>query len=385
MMPRTLVSILILAAYLGFGALPLCQPTPTDSHQVSNPHQSESEVVRALQQNAAEQAAADRFAGAIAIAKHDRVIFSEAYGLADRKKRLANTLDTRFRIGSMNKMFTAVAILQLAQAGKVKLTAPLGTYLTDYPNKDVASQVTLHHLLTHTGGTGDIFGPQFEAKRLELRTLGDYVGLYGARGLEFEPGTRWAYSNYGYLILGVVIERVTGGSYYDYVKQHVYEPAGMAATGSQPESEQVPGRSVGYTKHAAGSFGPPDAAAPWHPNTETLPYRGTSAGGGYSTVGDLVRFADALMTHRLLNQEYTTLLVTGKVNTPLPGSRYAYGFLSSTEHGVRTIGHGGGAPGQNGDLIIHPDSGYVVVVLSNLDPPAAVQLSRFASDRLPLH
>ena len=118
----------------------------------------------------------------------------------------------------MNKMFTAVAIIQLVEAGKVKLTAPLGKYLRDYPNQEVATKVTMQQLLTHTGGTGDIFGPEFDAHRLELRKLADYVKLYGKRGLEFEPGSKWAYSNYGFILLGAVIEKVSGQSYYDYVR-----------------------------------------------------------------------------------------------------------------------------------------------------------------------
>ena len=161
------------------------------------------------------------------VAKDGRVLFSHAYGLADRKGRIPNTLRTRFRIGSMNKMFTAVAILQLVEAGKVKLTAPLGKYLPDYPNREVATKVTIHQLLTHTGGTGNISFPDFLAHRKELRTHADYVKRYGKRGLEFEPGSGWAYSSYGFLLLGVVIEKVTGQSYYDYVQQHVYAPAGM--------------------------------------------------------------------------------------------------------------------------------------------------------------
>jgi len=274
----------------------------------------------------------------------------------------------------MNKMFTAVSILQLVQAGKVKLTDPLGKYITDYPNPDVASKVTIHHLLTHTGGTGDIFGPEYAAHRLELRTLNDYVTLYGKRGLAFEPGSRWEYSNYGMLLLGVVIERVSGQSYYDYVAEHVYKPAGMTRSGSEPESQTVGDRSVGYMRSQGGGA--------WTPNTETLPYRGTSAGGGYSTVGDLMKFASALMGHKLLNAEYTDLLISGKVDTG-GGRMYAYGFEDGRKDGVGAVGHGGGAPGMNGDLRIYPKSGYVVAVLSNLDPPAAGQVSAFLDLRLP--
>jgi CubicO group peptidase (beta-lactamase class C family) len=275
----------------------------------------------------------------------------------------------------MNKMFTAVAILQLVEAGEIKLTAPLGTYLHDYPNREVATKVTIHQLLTHTGGTGDIFGPEFDAHRTELRTLADYVKLYGKRGLEFEPGSRWAYSNYGFILLGVVIEEVTGHTYSDYVHAHIYAPAGMTRTGSLPEDQAVPGRSVGYTK-------PPGATA-WAPNTDTLPYRGTSAGGGYSTVEDLARFAQALLTHKLLSPDATELLTTGKVKTG-PGGRYAYGFEDARDADANGwVGHGGGAPGMNGDLRIYPKSGYVVAVLANIDPPAAQRVSEYVDVRLP--
>jgi CubicO group peptidase (beta-lactamase class C family) len=276
-------------------------PRPSES---AAPRGSEGEMLAALRAKLAEDAAADRFAGAVLVARNGKALFTGAYGLADREKKIPNKVDTRFRIGSMNKMFTAVAILQLVQAGKIQLTEPVGKYISDYPNQDVASKVTIHHLLTHTGGTGDFFGPQYDAHRTELRTLQDFVTLYGTRGLEFEPGSRWAYSNYGFLLLGVVIERVTGGSYYDYVRDHVYQPAGMKASGSLAEDQVVADRSVGYMKDKGDSA--------WHPNTGTLPYRGTSAGGGYSTVGDLLRFAEALTDHKLLNAHYTELLTTAK-------------------------------------------------------------------------
>jgi D-alanyl-D-alanine carboxypeptidase len=335
---------------------------------------TEADALKALSARAAKLAGEGEFSGAVVVAKHDHVLFSHAYGLADRKRGTSNTLQTRFRIGSMNKMFTAVAILQLVEAGKVELTAHLGKYLTDYPNRDVASKVTIHQLLTHTDGTGDIFGPDFDAHRAELRTLADYVQLYGKRGLEFEPGSRWSYSNYGFILLGRVIEKVTGQSYYDYVQQHIYKPAGMTRSGSLPEDQAVPGRSTGYTK-------PPGATA-WLPNTDTLPYRGTSAGGGYSTVEDLARFAQALLSHKLLSPDSTKLLITGKVNAG--PAKYAYGFEDARDaDGHGWVGHGGGAPGMNGDLRIYPKSGYMIAVLANLDPPAAQRISEYLDPRLP--
>jgi D-alanyl-D-alanine carboxypeptidase len=338
------------------------------------PRLSQSDLVAALRTKLEKDSAADKFSGAALLAKDGKPIFTSAYGMADREKKIPNTLNTKFRIGSMNKMFTAVSILQLVQAGKISLSDPVGKYLTNYPNKDIATKVTIQQLLTHTGGTGDFFGPQFDTHRLELKTLQDYLKLYGERAPEFEPGSRWEYSNYGFLMLGVVVERVSGKNYYDYVSENIYKPAGMASTGSFPEDQNIPDRSIGYTQFGGAAL---------RPNTDTLPYRGTSAGGGYCTVEDFLRFANALTNHKLLNAQNTELLTTGKVDTPR-GDKYAFGFMDNgAGTAMRHFGHGGGAPGMNGDLQIFPQTGYVIVVLSNLDPPAASRISDFIVNRLP--
>jgi D-alanyl-D-alanine carboxypeptidase len=342
--------------------------------EFSLPHLKQGELLASLRDKLNQDVSSDHFAGAVLLAKDGKPIFAEVYGLADREHKIPNTLKTRFRIGSMNKMLTATATLQLVAAGKIDLNSPLGKYLPDYPNKDVADKVTVHELLTHTGGTGDIFGPEFEQHRLELKTLQDYVNLYGKRPPQFEPGSRWEYSNYGFILLGVIIEKVSGQSYYDYVREHIYNVANMSSTGSEPEDKAVPDRSSGYTKMGGKE---------WHVNTDTLPYRGTSAGGGYSTVEDLLKFANALEDHKLLDAHYTDLLTTGKVDAR--GTRYAYGFADQNINGNRCIGHGGGAPGMNGELKICPGVGYVVAVLSNLDPPAASRIADFVTNRLPEH
>ena len=334
---------------------------------------TEAALVTELGREIATRTDAEQFAGTVLVAKHGKTIFSGAYGEADREREVANTLDTRFRNGSMNKMFTAVAVLTLAQAGKLALDDPLAKHLPDYPNRALAAKVTIHHLLTHTGGTGDIFGPQFDATRRDLRTTQDYLQLYGTRDLMFEPGSRWMYSNYGFVLLGAVIERVSGQSYYEYVRDRVYTPAGMTSTGSEPEDRPVANRAIGYTRRP-GTGG-------WSPNTDTLPYRGTAAGGGYTTVGDLLRFSTALTGHTLLDARHTALLTTGTVDAG--GGRYAYGFEDREIGGVWAIGHGGGAPGMNGSLLIFPDSGYVIAVLANMDPPAAQRIAEFAANRLP--
>jgi len=320
----------------------------------------------------ARRAADGSFSGAVSISEAGVPRYSAARGDA-RNGQSPNTVDTKFRFGSMGKMFTAVAIAQLAQAGNLSFDDPLGKYLRDYPNAEVA-KVTLHQLLTHTGGTGDIFGPEFIEKRGQLKELRDYVALYGTRAPEFAPGSRHQYSNYGFILLGRVIEEVSGMSYDRYVRERIFLPAGMNSTDNQPESAQVRDLAVPYTSDAGGSL---RSAA------DTLPWRGTSAGGGYSTVGDLQKFAAALLAHRLLDAQHTTLLLTGKVATPRPGMRYAYGFEDAgLPNGLHRVGHGGGAPGMNGVLAIYPEAGYVVVVLANRDPPAAMAIDRFVADRV---
>ncbi len=303
------------------------------------------------------------YSGAVLVARDGKEVFAAAHGFADHEQNIANTLDTRFRVGSMNKMMTATAILQLVQAGKVRLDAPVGDYLKDYPNQDFARTVTVHHLLTHTGGAGDVFGPKFNENRLRLKTLADYVALYGDRAPEFTPGDRYRYSNYGFVLLGRIIEEVSGQNYPAYLDDHVFAPAGMTRSGFEPEDVAVEGRAMGYVPEGAG----------WGTNASFLPYSGTSAGGGYSTVRDLLAFANALTSHKLLDAGHTRLLTTSKT-----ASGYAYGFGDTSTPEIRQYGHNGGAPGMNGDLCIIGDGKAVVVALSNVSPPSFAD--RFAGE-----
>jgi CubicO group peptidase (beta-lactamase class C family) len=274
-------------------------------------------------------------------------------------------------------MLTSVAIAQLVQAGKLRYTDTLAKILPDYPNREAASRVTLAQILTHTAGLGDFFTEEFMAHKERYRALADYVSLFANQPLRFEPGTSWAYSNGGFLLLGLIVQKASGQDYYDYVKEHIYDPAGMTSSGSTPKDRFPPEMAVGYTRQ-----GGPDGSL--QSNYETLPWRGSSAGGGESTVGDLLRFATALRGYKLLNRDLTDLVTTGKVNPDPedPESRYAYGFEDRRDGGRRTIGHGGGAPGMNGMLQIYWDEGYTVVVLANLDPPAAQQVAEYIRTRL---
>ena len=251
-----------------------------------------------------EQAAAgDRFSGGVLIARNGRPVFKKAYGLANKSNSSVNNIDTRFDLGSMNKMFTAVAIAQLAERGKLSFTDTVGKLLPDYPNTAVAQKVTVHHLLTHTSGMGSYFNEKFFANLNNMKTVSDYLPLFVDDPLSFEPGTKWQYSNSGFTLLGLIIEKLSGQSYFDYVKEHIFKPAGMNNTDSYERDMEVSNRAIGYTR--MGDNGRPDPAAPRRANTAMRPAKGSPAGGGYSTVEDLLKFSLALQQHKLLSKKYT--------------------------------------------------------------------------------
>lgn len=322
-------------------------------------------AIAALVAKADEQAAQDKFAGVLLVAQGDRILLQRAWRRAGAPDEPIG-LDTQFRLGSMNKMFTAVATLQLVQAGKLSLDGTVGEYLPGYPNAEIA-KVSLRQLLTHSGGTGDFFGPEFDAQRLSLKTHDDYVRLFGTRAPTHVPGSEQRYSNYGFLLLGAIIERVSGQSYYDYMDLHVYAPAGMQHTGSLPEEVEVPARPTAWMRK--------DGA--WVDADDTLPYRGTSAGGGYSTAGDLLKFARALRDGTLLSPA----LVAEATRNQTPW--YGYGFMARVQNGAPMFGHGGGAPGMNGELRVYPAQDLVVIALANVDPPAASRLVDYYLLRMP--
>ena len=307
--------------------------------------------------------AAGQFSGAALIALDGAPVYTAAYGLARRDPEQANQIDTKFDLGSMGKMFTAVAILQLVEQGRLSLDERIVDAVPDYANQEVAEKVTVHHLLTHTAGMGDCFeGEFFATPRDQLRTVEGYLPLFVDDPLQFEPGTEWAYSNEGYMVLGLIVERVTGQRYWDYVGENVFGPAGMANSGAYDLEAEVPNRATGYTMLDAKGNETGSLAE----NTPLMPVVGTPAGGSYSTVEDLLRFANALLSYRLLSPESTELLLEGKVEIR-EGRQYAYGFFDRTIRGRRVVGHGGGAPGVCTMMDFFFDSGYTVVVLSNSD------------------
>lgn len=335
----------------------------------------DEEAARELDAFAAKLAGHDAFSGAVLLARGDDVLLERAHGLASRAFDVPNRVDTRFNVGSMNKMFTAVAIAQLHERGLLDFDDPLARHLPDY-RRDVAERVTIHQLLTHTSGLGDYFGERFESRRARLRTVADLVSLFEDDELRFEPGERFAYSNAGYALLGAVVEAASGEDYYEYVRRRVYGPAGMASTDCFELDVDHPNLAVGYTVQ-----GPDGAPRPGPSRTNLWLHvlKGGPAGGGFSTVGDLHRFARALLDGRLLSERTRDLVLEGKVDVG-PGTAYAYGFFAERE--PRVVGHGGGFAGINGALDIHLESGHVVAVLANMDPPAAERVKQRARSLL---
>lgn len=327
-------------------------------------------VLSGVQDKASSMAERQQFSGNLLIARGGNVLLSRSWGQARRETEVANDSDTRFRIASMFKMFTAVAILQLVDAGKLDLDGKLGTYLSHYPNRRLAREVSVRQLLAHTGGTGDIFTPEYFARREQVREHQDYIDLFGEREPEFTPGSATQYSNYGYVLLGAIIEQVSGRNYHDYLQAEVFAPAGMVATGAMPEQQVAKQLAVGYTlQHGR-----------LQDNREFLPWRGTAAGGGHSTANDLFRFVQALQGGRLLSTER----LAQATQAQNADGWYGFGFLVGGDGQLRWFGHDGGAEGMSASLRVYPDLGYVLVGVANVDPPAAERLIEYVSNRMPL-
>jgi D-alanyl-D-alanine carboxypeptidase len=320
--------------------------------------------------------AADRFSGAVLVAHDDHLVITAACGYAIHPNVLPNQPDTRFDIASVNKMFTAVAVMQLVANGQLDLHTPISAYKLDLPNTD---SITIHQLLTHTAGFGDYWNDAYRAARSDLRTVTDYLKLFATTPREFPPGTRHRYSNAGYVVLGAIIEQVTGQSYYDHVRQSIYQPVAMHDTEHYELDLPIANRAVGYTHDTR--FGPTDRLR--RANHFIYAVKGSPAGNGFSTVHDLFRFFQALQSQRLLDASYTDLCLTAHTAGEQPGVSYGYGFhiIDDGERG-RVIGHGGRAFGGDAFALMYRDLGYTVIVLSNYDRPAARHIINGIADML---
>lgn len=372
---RVLVALVALVALAVF--VTVCGPASGPPATASTPEVSTA-TWRSFGRWLASQAGAGEFSGTALVAKDGRLLLDAGYGMADRHAGVANTVRTKFTIASIGKLFTAVAIAQLVERHKLSFDDTVGHYLAGFAPA-VADHVTIGELLDMTSGLGDVV----------LSSANPPTGIAGMlrliekEPLQSTPGSRFLYSNDGYIVLGAIIERVSGQSYAHYLDQHVFKPAGMTHTDvSVYTPAHVRGMAHGYMlvgdngepvspgAPSANEAGSNPQAVSWQDNSNR-PQIANPSGGAYSTVGDLFRFAEALLAHKLLSPSMTDTVLTPRVNAPQPGGppvdEYTYGFAYQAIDGVAFVGHNGGTPGYAGQIDIYPKTGYVVVILTNQD------------------
>jgi CubicO group peptidase (beta-lactamase class C family) len=312
--------------------------------------------------------AEDTFSGTALVSWRGEVLFKGAWGLASKRWNVQNSMDTRFDLGSINKSFTQVAIGQLMSQGELTLDDPISKHLPDYPNAEAADKITIRHLLDHTSGLGDIFtGEFFNASKSSFRSPSDFFILFAAHPLNSEPGERQSYSNAGYMVLGAIIESISGQPYAQYVAEHIFDPAGMTGAGFFAQDEPEPNVATGYTKRG---FGPDhdDEGEDYRSNVFILPARGNSAGSAQASAEDLLHFDSALRQHKLLEPAYTVWYFGGP--EPEGGNT---GTVSS-KPATAAVGIAGGAPGVSATM--ESDGELVIIVLSNYDAPITEHMAR---------
>jgi CubicO group peptidase (beta-lactamase class C family) len=305
------------------------------------------------------ESAAGRFSGAVLVARGDEVIYAGAVGLADRTTGRINTLDTPFNLGSINKMFTAIAIAQLQAAGKLDWQDTVGRHLPRFPNPTIRDRVTIHQLLTHTSGVGSYWNEAHDARKHEIDTQQEFLQTFVDEPLRFAPGAGLEYSNGGPVILGLVVEALGGTDYYRYIREHIYRPAGMTHADHHRRDDAKSGVALGYLQTKEGD---------WQDNGSTLSLRGSAAGGGYASVRDLLAFSRALSNERLLTRAQLETLWTPHNRMGPMG--YGYLFSIGGTPGRRWVGHNGGAPGISAEFLHYPEDGLAIIVLANQDRAA---------------
>jgi len=305
------------------------------------------------------------FSGAVLLARDGDVLLKKACGPASRRYSIPNRIDTRFNLASLNKMFTAVAVAQLCEQGKMSYEDPIGQYLgSDWIPKDIGKKVRIKHLLSHTsgiwiGGEDDSLTYLEEAVRRQFRDINDFKCLSAKAELKFQPGEKFTYSNMGMHLLGPIVEKVSGENFYQYLQAHVFGPAGMSGAGFFTIDRPEPNVAMGYVKqYEGGTFR-------WKNNVLECRVKGTPAGGAYATVDDLWKFARALQNNTLVSEKTREILFTPKEE--LNASSYGFGFKIRKFDELLKIGHTGGYIGINNSFSMYPDNGYTMIILSNVD------------------
>jgi D-alanyl-D-alanine carboxypeptidase len=317
---------------------------------------SEAEIIAFAGDELRKMAREDTFSGAVLIAKDGRPLFREAFGLASKEFDVPNRADTRFNIGSINKSFTEMAIAQLLEKELIGLDDPIGKHLSGLP-PDIGAGVTIRHLLTMRSGMGSYWNEEWQERWATIKTIDDLMEIIKKIPLDFEPGTGKQYSNSGFVVLGAILEAVTGRGYYDYVRDSIFSPIGMNSTDSYELDQIVPNLAVGYTYNRSES---PYNGNKRQNNLFIHAVKDSPAGGGYSTLDDLNLYVEALKSNALAGERYTNLVLDLYQNADNPDRRPV------------VFGIAGGAPvGINAVIEADLTSGYTVIVLSNYDPPVA--------------
>ena len=319
---------------------------------------SQSDPVARMEQIIQSYVADHRFMGSVLVARDGKTLLDKGYGFANLEWQVPDTPTTKFRLGSITKQFTAASILLLEERGKLKIDDPVKKYMPDAPA--AWDKVTIFHLLTHTSGIPSFTSfPDYPKRESETMTPQQLVEWFRDKPLEFEPGTKWNYSNSGYVLLGYLIEKISGQGYADFVQQNIFTPLGMKDSGYDSNSAVIERRAAGY---APGKNGPENAGFV----NMTIPL---SAGGLYSTTEDLLRWEQGLFGGKLLSPASLA-----KMTAPFK-ENYAFGLGISMQDGHKTISHDGGIQGFNTSLIYDPDEKLVVAVLANINGPGAGQIA----------
>ena len=313
------------------------------------------------------------FSGCLTVTDGEKTIFDECRGLAERRFSVPVSRQTKFHIGSMNKMFTAVAIAQLVEAKKLSWNDTLALRVPEYPDQAAATKITVWQLLHHTSGLGDFLVPELFEHREKFVDPVDHLALIARQPKVSEPNGEWNYSNAGYMLLGRIIENVSGENYSDYIQRHVFTPAGMTASGFDRLDDVVRQLAVGYYRE--GAF-----ATAWKADWFKTLYRGGPAGGGYSTNADLLRFSAAFRSGKLVKPATLAKMFEDQVSAG-PGS-YAAGFGDRVSHGRHIRGHAGGIEGTDANLAIVWETGATVVLTSNQGPGQSWLFSERIADLL---
>jgi CubicO group peptidase (beta-lactamase class C family) len=331
------------------------QPTPTlvsaepQATLISTEPQAPSNLAIEIDNLLNSYAANGTFNGAVLIARDGEVLFSGGYGLADRGAGIPNSPQTKFRLGSITKQFTAAAVLLLQEQGKLNVQDAICDYLSDCP--PAWQMITIHHLLSHTSGIPDLTSfPEFWSLQATPSPPLETLNRFNTRPLDFQPGQAWRYSNSGYIVLGLIIEQAAGQPYEVFLQENIFNPLNMTATGYDHNSNEL---AVGYMRDSEADF--IDMSIPF------------AAGGLYSTVEDLYRWDQALFNSTLLTQESLSAMFAEHAAIPSPeGSAYGYGWIIGQDNGRRVYEHRGAIEGFVSVTAYYPDENVTIILLSNL-------------------